>query len=426
MSKAFDKKLLGVFILGVLVGVGITEALTLMWPAPPPAKPIVIGIEGPLTGPAALVGDDIRKAAILAFEEINYTVIGRPVKLVFIDDESKPEKGVSAMEEAITRYGMKIMISGWHSSVAVAQMDVAAKYKVFCVGHMGATGIVNEKYNSDPEKYKYWFKGWPIPLKLHVGYEEVIKELIEKKIWTPKTYLMASLTEDTDYARATVSSLGEHLGKLGFKFAINYYLPMEQTEFYPIITKLKELNVDIVIHQCAAVAFHAAFLKQARELELNALFIGEGYTWKPQWWETTGEASNYDIDMAPKFATDKAKEFRDKFIARWGTKPAPAPAGLTYDWCKFTIAVIEKAGTDDPDKLVEVARTLEFKGGVMMDTYKFYDPGGPGVLGPPDPVVGRGYFIFPVLQCYNGDVICIWPPEWKEADFMVPPWLKGS
>lgn len=429
-SKALTKKwLITIFVLGVIVGAGFTEALHFLFrPAPTPAEaaPIVIGIEGPFTGPAALVGDDIRKAAILAFEEINYRLIGRPVKLVFIDDESKPEKGVAAMEEAIMKYGMKIMISGWHSSVAVAQMDIAAKYKVFCVGHMGATAIVNEKYAKDPEKYKYWFKGWPIPLKLHVGYAEVIKEIIENKIWTPKTYLMASVTEDTDYARAVVDSFKTRLGPLGFKFVANYFLPMDTTDFYSIIMKLKELKIDIVIHQSAAIAFHANFLRQARELGLNALFIGEGYTWKPKWYEITGEASDYVIDMAPKFLTPKAKAFRDKFIARWGTPPAPAPAGLTYDWCKFVIAVIEKAGTDDPDKLVEVARTMEFRDGVMMNCYKFYDPGAPGVLGPPDPVVGKGYFIFPVLQCYKGDVICIWPPEWREESFMLPPWLKST
>lgn len=423
MSKTLTKKwfIIGL-VLGIIVGAGITEIIHL-WLAPTQAPPLIIGIEGPFTGPAALVGDDIRKAAILAFEEINYTLIGRPVKLVFINDESVPDKGVAAMEEAIMVHGMKIMISGWHSSVAVAQMDVAAKHKVYCIGHMGATAIVNQKYASDPEKYKYWFKGWPIPAKLHIGYELVIKEIIDNNIWKPKTYRMASVTEDTDYARATIDSLRNHLTPLGFSFVENYFLPMDQTDFYSIIMRLKDLDVDIVVHQSAAVSFHANFLRQARELELKALFIGEGYTWKPAWYETTGDASNYVIDMAPKFATDKAKEFRDKFIARWGTKPAPAPAGLTYDWCRFAIAVIKKAGTDDPDRLVEATRTMEFKDGVMMDCYKFYDPGGGGVLGPPDPVTGPGYFIFPVLQCYQGDVICIWPPEWKESDFMLPPWL---
>jgi len=39
----------------------------------------------------------------------------------------------------------------------------------------------------------------------------------------------------------------------------------------------------------------------------------------------------------------------------------------------------------------------------------------------PDPVVGKGKFIFPVLQYFDGDGKIIFPPEWAEQAVMPKP-----
>ncbi len=44
----------------------------------------------------------------------------------------------------------------------------------------------------------------------------------------------------------------------------------------------------------------------------------------------------------------------------------------------------------------------------------------------PDPVVGRGYFIFPVVQFYEGEENIIWPKSWKEKDFELPEYLLNQ
>jgi branched-chain amino acid transport system substrate-binding protein len=47
--------------------------------------------------------------------------------------------------------GIQAAILNWHSSVAVACMDVAAEYQLSHIFPLGATEAVNEKSHSDPE-----------------------------------------------------------------------------------------------------------------------------------------------------------------------------------------------------------------------------------------------------------------------------------
>jgi len=39
----------------------------------------------------------------------------------------------------------------------------------------------------------------------------------------------------------------------------------------------------------------------------------------------------------------------------------------------------------------------------------------------PDPVVGKGYYIFPVLQYFDGEGKIIYPPEWAEQKLAPKP-----
>jgi branched-chain amino acid transport system substrate-binding protein len=50
-----------------------------------------------------------------------------------------------------------------------------------------------------------------------------------------------------------------------------------------------------------------------------------------------------------------------------------------------------------------------------MEEYKFT----PETV--PDMVVGKGYFIFPVLQYSNGEGKIIFPPEWAEKELEAKP-----
>jgi hypothetical protein len=75
------------------------------------------------------------------------------IEPVWIDCQSDPAKGTQAYEQAVVQDGIQAGILNWHSSVAVALMEVTAKHKIPHFFGFGATEVVNETFASDPEKY---------------------------------------------------------------------------------------------------------------------------------------------------------------------------------------------------------------------------------------------------------------------------------
>jgi len=58
---------------------------------------------------------------------------------------------------------------------------------------------------------------------------------------------------------------------------------------------------------------------------------------------------------------------------------------------------------------------LTYTDGIIMSRYAF----APDTL--PDLVVGKGNFIFPVLQYHGGQSTVIWPPEWATGTIQAKP-----
>ncbi len=157
---------------------------------------IKIGISGPFTGGNALTGTEIKNAVTMAFDAVNWTVGNYHITPVYIDDQSDPAKGAAAYEQAIVSQKIIAGVSGWHSSVAVAQMEITAKYKVPHFFALGAANTINEKWASDKAKYGYWTsKGWPVPDKLVVGYVETLNNAVAAGDFKPTTKNVALFGE---------------------------------------------------------------------------------------------------------------------------------------------------------------------------------------------------------------------------------------
>jgi len=103
-----------------------------------------VGILGPFTGPAARTGDEFRGAVEMAFESVNYKVGGYKIQPVWIDSQSDPEKATRAYEEAIVGQGIQAGLLNWHSSEAVAVMEVTAKHKIPHFFGFGATDVLKK------------------------------------------------------------------------------------------------------------------------------------------------------------------------------------------------------------------------------------------------------------------------------------------
>jgi branched-chain amino acid transport system substrate-binding protein len=403
-----------------------TEAPAAATEAPAAEKTFTIGVLGPFTGPSARTGDEFRVSAEMALENIDYKIGDYTINVVWIDSQSDPEKATRAYEEAIVQDGVQAGVLNWHSSVSVAVMEVTAKHQVPHFFGFGATEVVNEKFNSDPEKYGYWTtKGWPTPVKLSANYVSTLEDAIAAGAWTPEAKTAAIYGEDTDWGRSFGEGIAGQLEDAGWEIIDRQYVPLEQTEFYSVLNRFKDENPALLAGTSTAPPQISAFIKQADEVGLNSLIIADGLGWVGEWYDLTGDSSNYVIDQIPGWATDASKQFAADFEARSGLQPSPSSGGLSYDGMNFFIKVLETTLEDQGElSSAAVYQTVQDKvwtgdltytaddGAIVMQEYNFSDP--------PDPKVGGAYYTFPVLQYMNGEPVYIWPDSIAQSDLMLP------
>jgi len=381
-----------------------------------------LGVMGPFSGPNARTGDEFRGAVEMAFESIDYQIGHYKIELVWIDSQSDPAKATEAYEEAIVQKGIQAGLLNWHSSVAVACMEVAAKHQIPHFFALGAADTVNTTWQSDPDKYFYWGgKGWPDPAKLTGLYVGVLEDAIERGLWEPEARTVALWGEETDWGRSLVKGMKEQFEGVGWEIVSEDFFPLDQTEFTPLLTSIKELDPAVFAGTGSAPPLYSSLIKQADEVGLESIIIADGLGWVGEWYDLTGDSSNYVIDQIPGWATDEAKAYAQAFEAKYGIVPSTSAAGLCHDYANMFIAmaqqVYEDTGELSSETLADFAKNelqtgeWTYTDGMIMGEYKFTPETNP------DPVVGEGYFIFPVLQYFDGEGKIIFPPEWAEQEF---------
>jgi len=389
-------------------------------------KVFKLGVLGPFSGPSARTGEEFKASATMALEEINYQIGDYQIEPVWIDSQSDPAKASQAYEQAVVQDGIEAGILNWHSSVAVSCMEITAKHKIPHFFGFGATEVVNETFASDPDKYGYWmFKGWPTPRKLTVAYVQALEDAIEQGVWVPEEKTVAIYGEDTDWGRSAGTAVKEQMEAAGWTVLAEEYFAIDQTEFYPLLNKFVDLNPAVIYGTSTAAPAFSAFIKQADEVGLQSLIIADGLGWVGEWYDLTGESSNYVLDEIPGWASEEGKAFAQAFTDRWGIEPSPSSAGLSYDGTKFFLAVAQAAydeyGELSSDIIYNFVKDNVWTGdwtftdGIVMNEYKTTPED------VPDPVVGKGYYIFPVLQYFDGVGKVIYPPEWAEQQLQPKP-----
>jgi len=126
-----------VLIVGLLLSLGAcakapaTPTATTPAPTTPtPAKPIKIGALMDLTGPIADMGPRFVDGINLALEELNYTIAGRPVEVIFEDSGSNPSTSLERFKKLHESDGVNLIIGPLMGDQHLAIAPYAQQHKV--------------------------------------------------------------------------------------------------------------------------------------------------------------------------------------------------------------------------------------------------------------------------------------------------------
>lgn len=393
------------------------------------AKELKVGFVGPLTGPAAKVGTEFKSAVDMAFTEVGYKVGDYDIKLIWIDSESDPEKAVRAYEQAALRDNIDVSMINWHSSVAIALMNVASKNRIPHYFGIGAAGTINEKYHSNPKKYGYYIgKGWPEPVKTTAGYAQMIEDAIERGVFAPRNKKFVVFGEDTDWGRSVGKGYRKVLEDIGWECVSEDFFRPDETDFYPLLTSYKKLDVSVMIGTNSVPPSVAALIKQKSEIGVKALLFCEAMADSGEWYDLMGPASNGAIEGRATWVTPRHKAFAQKFNDKYGITPSAAAGGQVYDWSRFFIkclnGALDEYGSLNRKTLYKFGQEFVMTGKIHSDQGIVHDQ---LVFTPenyPDPEFGPGKWMFPIVQYYDGQPTVVWPPSQRTGKLIIPENVK--
>src|SRR5512142_550802 len=102
-------------------------------PAAFAADPIAVGVSIAQSPPGSVVqGTQVKDGLEIVKDMVNKQggVLGRPIKLVYEDDQGIPEKGRAAAEKLIANDKVVAITGGHQSSVCLAAIEVAKQYDI--------------------------------------------------------------------------------------------------------------------------------------------------------------------------------------------------------------------------------------------------------------------------------------------------------
>jgi branched-chain amino acid transport system substrate-binding protein len=435
MSKPNQRRADAVPLRGARCLVGLAAAVSLAFLVAPAGvraqEPIQIGVMGPFTGPASRTGEGIQKGAEMALADareeglVPLTIDGeeRDVEIVWVNSESSPERAVRAVSDAVSRQGVDIMSSGWHSSVAMAISEAEQDMDIVHIGHGGESQFICEKIQAEPENYRHWFKGWSSPPIFAGLYGEPLQHFMDEGLWEPASMTAAVVVEDTDFGRGWGEAIANSLSNIGFDVVSVDVIPLDETEFSPLLTKYRAQNVSVVGMTVTGNVSASNFVKQFSQQQIPALLLGHGLTWFAEWHELTGDASNHVVTMdSPRIIAPYQQEWVDRYTEMFGEEPSLSPSGQQgYDYFMATLKVLEAAGTLEKEALIEAAFDVDHQG--VWQRINFAEEPSDRALCQGEVMIGgfeEGFF-FPLVQLMDGEAKILWPLEHAEAEFQAPP-----
>lgn len=331
--------------------------------APAAAEPIKIGFFSPTTGFAAADGTSALQAAQLAVKLINDKggVLGRPLELVYYDDAAKPDQASAIARKLIEQDKVVAGISGSYSGATRAAAPI---FQEAGIPMISAYAIHPEITKTGDKIFRV---GTLASVEGRVGAELAGAVMGAKKV--------AILTIDNDFGVSLTEGFKEHAAKLGLEIVLEEKYPLGETEFRPIIGKIKEAAPDVV-YASAYYNEAANLVSQAKDEGLDVPIIGqEGYD-SPKFIELAGPAAEGVIittDLNRDSDRPMTKLFLEQYKATYG-EDADMVGASAFDAVQVLAYAINTAGSTDPDAITAAIAGLKDFEDVASGPFWYYTP----------------------------------------------------
>lgn len=339
--------------------VGAVAALAVCCTNAYAADPIKIGVAVGLSGANSVVAPAVVQSSQLAVDEINASggILGRKVQLEIADDASGAVGAQKAYDTLVFQKNVDAIISMETSAARNAALPIVARGK--------KPFIYTSFYEGRSCSPWMYVNGW-------VPEQQVapVVDYFEKSKGAKTFYLVGN---DYAFGRGMLEFTRKYIEQHGGKVVGEEYLPIDGTDWTPVLSKIRSVHPDALISATAGGAPNVALAKQLKgsglTLPYGNLAIDEGTA------RSMGDVAT-GIYMSGSYLTSidtpKNKKFISDMDKRFG-KDLKTPNELSepqYEAFYLYKAAVEKAGSTDPGKVIKALGQASFdgpRGPVVMD-----------------------------------------------------------
>ena len=272
---------------------------------------IKIGAILPLTGDAALYGENAKNAIELAKDEVNNSggIQGRKLEIIYEDSQARADMAVSSANKLINVDHVQAIIGGMASSEVMAMAPIMNSNKVILISPSATSHDITDSGD-------YIFR--TIVSDIYDG--TAMARFVIKKGFKSAAVFYVNEAGPEGVAKA----FSKEFIKLGGNVVIIETSQRGERDFRSQIAKLEDKNIELVYFALYPVETEF-FVRQYRELKNNKPLFTHQLIDDPEILKKLGTAADGILFTTPKVTPETGgepvKHFYDSYIAKYKKEP---------------------------------------------------------------------------------------------------------
>ena len=336
-------------LFAVVISVGITIAC-ITGCRDKKTTSVQMGATFPLTGEVASYGQKAKRGIELAVEELNAAggLMGKPLRIDFQDDRNDKKEAVSIMTKFATIDKVPVVFGSAGSSASLAIAPLANRHKVILISPISSSSQLSTEGGS------FFFRTCPA--------DDLQAEILANWVDESRAKQVAIVYTNNSWGKPLAEGFQSKFVALGGKVLSSDGVTEGSTDFRTIITKIKGLNgLDAVVSPTYPKE-GAAFVRQARELDLKVPLFGGDNWGSPEFITIAGQAAEGVLYTAPSESqSPEYTGFAQRYKAKYSEEPDIFGA-YSFDAANAVFRAVKVAGSTNAQKIRDSLLTVSFVG----------------------------------------------------------------